>query len=128
MDATLMQQAREKAYAMPLDKIDMSDPALFETDTCWPYFERLRKEAPIHYCKDGKYGAFWSVTRFEDILALNKQAKLLSSAHGIRIEDQTEDEVAARRTFQETDDPAHAHSRALLAVAFSKKTVAQFED
>ena len=44
MDAHLMQQAREKAYAMPLDQIDMSDPALFETDTCWPYFERLRKE------------------------------------------------------------------------------------
>ena len=88
MDATLMQQAREKAYAMPLDKIDMSDPSLFETDTCWPYFERLRKEAPIHYCKDGRYGSFWSVTRFKDIMAVDTNHAVFSSeAGGISIFD-----------------------------------------
>ena len=33
-------QARSAAYDMPLDKIDVSDPALFQTNTMWPYFER----------------------------------------------------------------------------------------
>ncbi|MCB1535761.1 MAG: cytochrome P450 [Rhodoblastus sp.] len=88
MDALLMQQAREKAYAMPLDQIDMSDPALFETDTCWPYFERLRKEAPVHYCKDGRYGSFWSITRFKDIMAIDTNHAVFSSeAGGISIFD-----------------------------------------
>lgn len=91
-------------------------------------FRRLRDEDPMAWTDGGADKGFWSVTRFEDILTLNRQAKRLSSAKGIRIEDQTDDEVAARRTFQETDDPEHAHSRALMAVAFSKRTVAKFED
>ncbi len=91
-------------------------------------FARMRCDDPMAWCDGGADKGFWSVTRFDDILELNKQHTLLSSAHGIRIEDQTEDEVAARRTFQETDPPQHSHSRALMAKAFSKKTVSQFED
>lgn len=91
-------------------------------------FARMRRDDPMAWCEGGADKGFWSVTRFDDILDLNKQHTLLSSAHGIRIEDQTEDEVAARRTFQETDPPQHSHSRALMAKAFSKKTVSQFED
>ena len=36
--------------AIPLDELDVSVPSLYETDSHWPYFERLRREAPIHYC------------------------------------------------------------------------------
>jgi hypothetical protein len=41
------------------------------------------------------------------LLALNRQTDLLSSARGIRMEDQTYEEYLARRTFQETDPPEH---------------------
>ena len=43
-------QAGADPYSIPLDKIDVSDSELFETDTHWGYFERLRKEDPVHYC------------------------------------------------------------------------------
>ncbi len=42
-------QAGVDPYSVPLDKIDVSDSELFETDTLWGYFERLRKEDPVHY-------------------------------------------------------------------------------
>lgn len=52
------------AFTMPLDQIDVSDPRLFQEDVYHPYFERLRREDPVHYRKDGMYGSFWSVTKY----------------------------------------------------------------
>lgn len=91
-------------------------------------FTRLRREDPLAWCAYPAGQGFWSVTRHADILALNRETATLSSAHGIRMEDQTEEEVAARRTFQETDPPQHSRTRMLLARAFAKPTVALFED
>lgn len=36
--------AGSKAWSVPLETIDVSDPTLFKTDSHWPYFERLRHE------------------------------------------------------------------------------------
>jgi cytochrome P450 len=44
------------------------------------------------------------------------------------MEDQSEEEYEARKTFQETDAPMHRAFRALVAKAFSRSTVAGFED
>ena len=41
---------------MPLDKIDVSDPRLYYDDVWQPYFERLRREDPVHYTPDSPYG------------------------------------------------------------------------
>ena len=40
------------AETMPLDEIDVSNPALYQQDVWQPYFRRLRREAPVHYCPD----------------------------------------------------------------------------
>ncbi|MCR9125899.1 MAG: cytochrome P450 [Rhodobacteraceae bacterium] len=90
-------------------------------------FARLRRDDPLHYTEYSAGRSFWSVTRQADILRLNRQADLLSSAQGIRIEDQTEEEYLARRTFQETDPPEHMMTRIKVARAFSKGVVAGFE-
>ena len=39
------------AYSVPLDQIHPAEPALFKNNVMWSYFERLRKEDPVHYCK-----------------------------------------------------------------------------
>lgn len=49
--------------------------------------------------------------RPRDILELNRQTDLLSSARGICIEDQSYAEYLARRTFQETDGAQHLANR-----------------
>ena len=40
------------AETMPLDAIDVSNPSLYQQDVWQPYFRRLRREAPVHYCTD----------------------------------------------------------------------------
>ncbi len=91
-------------------------------------FARLRRDDPLHWTEWDAGVPFWSVTRHADILALNGQPDLLSSARGIRMEDQSYDEYLARRTFQETDAPDHMATRVKVAKAFSKPVVALFED
>jgi cytochrome P450 len=90
-------------------------------------FARMRREDPCAWTemKDGL--GYWSITRHHDIGELNRNYELMSSGRGIRMEDQTYDEYLARRTFQETDPPEHTRTRVLVAKAFSKPVVAQFE-
>ena len=91
-------------------------------------FARLRAEDPLHWSDWSGGKGFWSLTRHADILELNRQPDLMSSAYGIRMEDQTYEEYLARRTFQETDPPLHSQTRMKVAKAFSKPVVAGFED
>src|SRR5262245_131417 len=55
MSTLAVDQARNEAQAVSLDRIDVSDPRRFQDDTVWPYFERLRREDPVHYCRDGMF-------------------------------------------------------------------------
>ena len=71
-------------------------------------FKRLRDEDPCAWVEESDGGkGFWAITRYEDIKELNRQPHIFSSAKGIRLEEQTEAEYMARRTFQETDPPEH---------------------
>ena len=126
MNAHMMQQAREAAYAMPLDKIDVSDPALFQNDTFWPFFERLRKEDPVHYCKDGKYGSFWSVTKFKDIMAVDTNHGVFSSeAGGISIFDRPAQ--IAFPMFIAMDPPKHNGQRLAVSPIVAPANLAKLE-
>src|SRR6185369_12243589 len=91
-------------------------------------FARMRREEPLAWSemKGGK--GYWSVTRHADVLELNRNFELLSSARGIRMEDQSYEEYLARRTFQETDPPEHSRTRVLVAKAFSQPVIAQFAE
>ena len=51
----------------------------------------------------------------------------MSSAQGIRIEDQSKEEYEARKTFQETDPPDHTKVRHILNIPFSEKNIAKYE-
>lgn len=90
-------------------------------------FARMRREDPMAWTPYAQGESFWSITRHADILELNRQSDLLSSARGIRIEDQTYEEYLARRTFQEMDGAEHMAVRIRVAKAFSRPVIAQFE-
>ena len=77
--------ARKRAFELPIDQIDVSDIELFRDDTIWPYFERLRKDDPIHYCANSKYGPYWSITKYKDIMSVDTNHGAFSSADGITI-------------------------------------------
>ena len=61
----------------------MSDSELFETDTHWGYFARLRAEDPVHYCARSDFGPYWSVTKYEDVIHVEKHPEIFSSARSI---------------------------------------------
>lgn len=106
---------------------DLSNHDSFVNGPPFNTFARMRREDPLAWCDGGQHKGYWSMTRYEDIMEFNKNSKLLSSARGIRIEDQSEEEYLARRTFQETDPPEHTHTRMQVGKAFSKPVVAEFE-
>jgi cytochrome P450 len=104
------------AYTTPLDRIDVSDPRLFQDDVYYPYFERLRREDPVHYCKDGMYGSFWSVTKFKDIMAVETHPEIYSSEAklgGISITDRPME--FRRSSFISMDPPRHDEQRKVVS-------------
>ncbi|MFP6656052.1 MAG: cytochrome P450 [Myxococcota bacterium] len=80
-------QAGVDPYSLPLEKINVADSELFETETLWGYFERLRKEDPVHFCAESEFGPFWSVTKFDDIVEVEKDPETFSSARSITVGD-----------------------------------------
>ena len=84
-------QAGADPHSIPLDRIDVSDWELFTTDTLWGFFERLRREDPVHYFENERFGSFWSVTRYADIVQVEKDHEVYSSAMqrgGVTIKDE----------------------------------------
>ncbi|MCA6353970.1 MAG: cytochrome P450, partial [Phenylobacterium sp.] len=79
-DSALMQSARERAAATPLDQFHVADVNHFTSDTWAPWFERLRREDPVHYCANSEFGPYWSVTRFHDIVAVDSNNEAFSSS------------------------------------------------
>ena len=75
--AELLRQAREEAYATPLKDFHPGAPRLFQNDTLWPWFERLRKEEPVHYCTNAPIEPYWSVVKYNDIMQVDTQSRHL---------------------------------------------------
>ena len=73
------EEAREAAYAQPLEALDPAQPALFQADAMWPYFERLRKEDPVHFTAESSFGPYWSITKYHDIVAIDTNHQVFSS-------------------------------------------------
>ena len=73
------QSATDRARSIPLDEIDVSRPDLWVSDSHWPYFERLRRDEPVHYCSASQYGPYWSITKYNDIMAIDTNHQVFSS-------------------------------------------------
>ncbi|MBM1220933.1 cytochrome P450 [Ponticoccus sp. SC2-23] len=107
---------------------DLGSHDAFANGAPYNTFARLRREDPCHWSDFAQGKGYWSITRHEDIVAMIRDTETFSSSRGIRMEDQTEEEYLARRTFQETDGEEHRKVRMKVAKAFSPGVVAGFED
>ena len=63
------------------------------------------KEAPIHKTEVSQFGPYWSVTRYEDIMHVDKSHQIFSSETGITLND--EDEDFKLPMFIAMDQPKH---------------------
>jgi cytochrome P450 len=119
LDRASLEHARLEAYSMHIDDIDVSKPELYRSNTMWPYFERLRREAPVHYCPQSRVGAYWSVTKYKDIMQVETGHSAFSSdVHlgGIGIQDVKVD--YRRESFITMDEPRHTAQRKTVQPMF----------
>lgn len=121
----------EKIAAIPLEQIDVSRPSLFQKDTIGLFFDRLRKEDPIHYCRESNVGPYWSVTRFNDIMAVDTNHKVFSSEAklgGIAIQDMHSVEGALElEMFIAMDPPKHDQQRKAVTSAVAPSNLRLLE-
>ena len=109
-----------------LGAIDVSDPKLYEDDVWRPLFARLRREAPVHYCRQSRYGPFWSITRYQDIMAVElDHATYSSQLGGIQLEDQPTGQE--RPSFIRMDPPRHSEQRKTVAPVAAPTNLAHYE-
>jgi len=121
----LLKDARAEAYATPLEDFNVCRPSLFQTNTMWPYFERLRKEAPVHYCRDSDDGPYWSVTKYADIMSVDTNHGVFSSEGGITVVDPQED--FRLPMFIAMDPPKHDAQRKVVSPIVSPANLANME-
>ena len=113
------------ALTMPLAEIDVSDPRLFEQDAWRPFFARLRQEDPVHYQANSPFGPFWSITRFEDIVAVDSNHEVFSSEPTIVIGDLTDD--IPFEMFIAMDPPKHDLQRRAAQPVVAPRNLAEME-
>ncbi len=121
-------ELQREVDAMPLKAFDVADPRLYQEDIWPPYFARLRREAPVHHCAQSAYGPYWSVTRYRDIMHVEVNHEIYSSAAelgGIQVEDQPKD--MDRPSFIRMDPPRHTRQRRVVAPIVATENLANME-
>ena len=119
-----MAQAQQRTLA----SIDVSDPHLYQDDTWRPLFAQLRRDDPVHYCEASPFGPYWSVTRYDDIFAVELDHANYSSSSefgGIQITDQPLGQEFAN--FIRMDPPGHTAHRRTVAPIVAPSNLANFE-
>ena len=110
---------------LALEDIDTSNPFLYRQDQWRAYFKRLRDEAPVHYQKNSPFGPFWSITRYEDILFVDKSHELFSSEPQIILGDPPDG--LSVEMFIAMDPPKHDVQRRAVQGVVAPKNLKEME-
>lgn len=101
------------------------DPYDYEIDADAPaVWKRLRDEAPVY--RNDRYG-FYALSRYDDVLAALLDTSTFSSAHGIVLEEMTEDPFPVPIIIM-MDPPYHTALRKVASRAFTPKAIADLGD
>ena len=104
-------------WALALEDIDLATGSIFQAQKHHEYFKRLRQENPVHYHdKNPDIGPYWSLTRYEDIMAVDSDFQRFSSEPSIALFDEILGEQRAPM-FIAMDPPTHDEQRAAVSPA-----------
>ena len=110
---------------LAIEDIDVSNPFLYRQNRWESYFKRLRDECPVHFQKNSSFGPFWSVTRYEDIMFVDKHHDLFSAEPFIII-GTAPDELAVEM-FIAMDPPKHDVQRRAVQGVVAPKNLKEME-
>jgi cytochrome P450 len=125
MTGALREDKSGEAWAVPLKTLDPSDGTLWQRNVLHDYLRRLREEDPVHWSPTGPTGPFWSVTRFDDIVAVDSNHQAFSSDRDIVVGDQPEG--FAIKNFIQSDPPVHDVQRKSVSPAVAPARLADLE-
>ena len=120
-----LEQPVPDVNTLALEDIDTSNPFLYRQDQWGAYFKRLRDEAPVHFQKSSQFGPFWSVTRYEDILFVDKNHELFSSEPQIILGDPPEG--LSVEMFIAMDPPKHDVQRRAVQGVVAPQNLKEME-
>ena len=114
-----------KASEIDLATFDITDPELWRQGAYWDYFARMRKEAPVNFCPESPFGAYWNVTSYKDIMTVDTTHGIFSSEGGITVVDQDEDFQLPM--FIAMDPPKHDLQRKTVQSIVGPDNLKSFE-
>jgi len=88
----------------------------------------MRDEDPVAWVDEVDGSGFWAITRYADVVELNRRWEDFTSYQGIRLEEMDGEETQARRTMMELDPPDHTRLRRLVNRGFTRQTVESYEE
>jgi cholest-4-en-3-one 26-monooxygenase len=116
---------------MRLEDIDLIDGSNFVAGVPFEWFRQLRHEAPVYWHPDptAPRGGFWTVTRFDDCITVNRDWEHFSSARRSALfGDMDSDALAQQQLMMLNMDPTmHTRYRRLVNKGFTPKLVRDLE-
>ena len=118
-------EAWRDPWSLPLESLDPAQAILFKENVHEEYFRRLRKEDPVHYTADSEFGAYWSITKYNDIVAIDSNHKVFSSYKNIVVGDGPDEFYSPM--FIAQDPPIHDVQRRAAQPAVAPTQLADLE-
>jgi len=107
----------EKPLLDPYDYDFHEDP--------YPYYKRLRDEAPLYRNDELK---FWALSRHRDVLQGFRNSTTLSNRDGVSLDPVSRGPHASKTmSFLAMDDPAHLRLRTLVSKGFTPRRIRELE-
>jgi len=120
------------AHELALEDINPLNAHLFREHRWHGYFERLRREDPVHLNEIETAGRYWSVTKYDDIKAVSSDWETFSSARGITLglrvgSGAPNMQLGSRPPFISQDPPTQTEQRKTVRPAVAPRNLARLE-
>jgi cytochrome P450 len=116
---------------MDIDRA-LTDPGFFADGDPHPLWRQLRREDPVHWT-EGLVRPFWSITRYEDIVAAFSEPNVFTSTRGLivpsspEMEQLTPELMGAGQAMIMTDPPLHGAMRRGFNRLFLPRPIGRYE-
>jgi cholest-4-en-3-one 26-monooxygenase len=106
--------------------VQLDDPTTYLAGPPHAFFDHLRNEEPVHWHSSQSYApGFWVVTKYADVIAIERDVKTFSSAQGGALLDDQQEGTELMMLNQ--DPPQHTRLRNLVARGFTPKVIKAME-
>ena len=106
--------------------VQLDDPNTYLVGPPHDFFDHLRRDEPVHWHESPNYPpGFWVVTKYADVIGIERDVKTFSSAQGgALLDDQAE---GTELMMLNQDPPQHTRLRNLVARGFTPKVIKAME-